>query len=96
MKQIIIATICLLAFCQYSSAQADTVEAIILNSDSLEAGKLYNSGITKFKAKNFDGALADFSKAIELRKGFHSAYLNRGSVYMEQKDYSKAISDYNV
>jgi len=36
------------------------------------------SGEEKFKAKDYSGAIADYSKALELKPGFPEAYLNRG------------------
>ncbi|MFT5860745.1 MAG: tetratricopeptide (TPR) repeat protein, partial [Flavobacteriaceae bacterium] len=96
MKHLLIATLFALCASSYSMSQADTIQAIVLNSDSLDAAKSYNSGIDKFKSNNFEGAVSDFTKAIELADGFYSAYLNRGSAYMELKKYSEAISDYNT
>ena len=40
----------------------------------------YNRGVAKFQLQDYQGALADFNKAIELQSDFADAYLNRGIV----------------
>ncbi|HAO21509.1 MAG TPA: hypothetical protein DCQ37_14195 [Desulfobacteraceae bacterium] len=60
-----------------------------------------NSRIFFFRAKaqyylkDYDKAIADYNKAIELNPNLDSAYNNRGFIYDENGDYDKAIADYN-
>jgi len=92
MTRIIVAAFSFLAF---QGLAQDTIQAMVLNNDSIEAAKLYNSGIRKFNGKEMNGAIADFTQAIEKQKDFHLAYMNRGSAYMEIKKFSEAVSDFN-
>lgn len=43
----------------------------------------------------FDLAVGDYSKAIELNPKDTSAYLNRGLAFYKQKSYDRAVSDYD-
>lgn len=60
-----------------------------------------NSGIFFFRAKaryylkDYDKAIVDYNKAIEIKPNFDSAYNNRGFAYDEKGEYDKAIADYN-
>ncbi|HSZ24451.1 MAG TPA: tetratricopeptide repeat protein, partial [Cytophagaceae bacterium] len=38
----------------------------------------YQNGLTKIDRKDFNGAVEDFSKVIELKPDYASAYYNRG------------------
>jgi TonB family protein len=44
---------------------------------------------------DYDSAIADYSKAIELKSGDTSSYLNRGMAYHHKKNYDLAIADYD-
>jgi tetratricopeptide (TPR) repeat protein len=46
--------------------------------------------------EDFDKAIFDFSKAIELDSGYANAYINRGSILKEKGEFKKALLDYNV
>jgi glycosyltransferase involved in cell wall biosynthesis/Tfp pilus assembly protein PilF len=53
----------------------------------------YNRGTVKVRKRDLNGALADFSRAIELEP--HAQYYyNRGNVYFELKQYDNALTDY--
>jgi tetratricopeptide (TPR) repeat protein len=57
-----------------------------------------NRGIHYFRQRDWDAALADLSKAIELASNDYdrgSSYLERGTVYRLKGDFDRAISDYN-
>ena len=45
--------------------------------------------------KDYNGAIADYTKAIELNPNYANAYYNRGISKHNLKDYNGAISDYN-
>ena len=47
------------------------------------------------KLNQYDRAIQDYSKAIELGPGHAIAYYNRGNVYIELNQPIKAIKDYN-
>jgi tetratricopeptide (TPR) repeat protein len=49
----------------------------------------------KLKKGNLDGAIADYSKAIELNPADPDAYDNRGVARLRKGDLDKAIADFN-
>lgn len=48
----------------------------------------------KFLNHNYQGALDDINKAIELKDGIAELYLLRGSIYASTKKYDLSIQDY--
>ena len=54
----------------------------------------FESGYYKAEAKDFYGAIADYTKAIELNPNYAFAYRERGYSKHYLKNYSGAISDY--
>lgn len=56
----------------------------------------YNSrGIVYSDLKNYNQALSDFNKAIEINPQYQNAYNNRGIVYQSIHNYTQAINDFN-
>ena len=53
------------------------------------------SNIDKFIAQDYDGAIADCNKAIEIDPQNPAAYANRAMSEYEKKDYDAAIADDN-
>ena len=53
-----------------------------------------NQGVEKHKAGNYQGAIADWSKAIEINPQNAIAYNNRGSAKDDLGDHQGAITDY--
>src|ERR1051325_11027813 len=72
----------------------DTVKVSTLAGLENTAEKLYNSGISKFAAKDLNGAISDFTQAISINPNFFKAFYNRGIVKYELKDTYGAIADY--
>ena len=62
-------------------------------SDRDEATKHKNDGNQHFKKKNWDMALACYSKAIECDGSWEVPYSNRSQVYYMKKDYESAYKD---
>ena len=54
----------------------------------------YFRAITKMKLEDYNGAISDFNKAIELDPNNAGAYMNRGNTKIKLKDFYGAISDY--
>ncbi len=52
-------------------------------------------GCEKFDQRDFDGAIADFTRASEIDPNFTNAYYNRGNAKREKGDLDGAIADYN-
>ena len=58
----------------------------------------YTSGASKYESKDYYGAIADYTKAIELNPNnpkTSAAYLNRGDAKYRLKDLDGAMADYN-
>jgi tetratricopeptide (TPR) repeat protein len=52
-------------------------------------------GTAHLKAFDFDSAIADFTRAIELNPNDDSAYTNRGGAHYEKAEFDHAIADLN-
>jgi tetratricopeptide (TPR) repeat protein len=58
--------------------------------------KFYNSrGIAYGEKGQYDQAISDFNRAIELNPNDNKAYNNRGIVYRLKGQYDQAVSDFN-
>ena len=55
-----------------------------------------NRGWAYASKSQFDRAIADFDKAIEINPRHANAYTNRGLAYEEKKLRDKAIADYRA
>jgi len=55
----------------------------------------YQSGNRKKELKNFEGAILDYNKVIELDPTYNFAYYNRAEAKLGIKDYRGAIEDYS-
>lgn len=61
----------------------------------IESGeRRFALGHLKFRNGDYDGAIVDFSRAIELDPGNSRHYLMRGNAKKQQRDYAGAIADY--
>ncbi|MEQ8223117.1 MAG: tetratricopeptide repeat protein [Candidatus Eremiobacterota bacterium] len=54
----------------------------------------YNRGCAYYGEEEYDRAIADFSKAIEMNPLYEKSYYNRANAYGRSGEYDKAISDY--
>jgi tetratricopeptide (TPR) repeat protein len=55
----------------------------------------HHRGLAEFKLANVTGALADFTKAIELNPSYAPAYCSRASLEQTKLDYDAALTDEN-
>ena len=55
----------------------------------------YDRGRAKVFTSDFDGAVADFTKAIELNFDSTDTYYHRGIAYLRKKDYDLGIEDFS-
>ena len=78
-------------------------EAIRLFTKVIDSGELsqedlsraYNSrGLAWAQKRDFDKAIADFTKVIEIDPRDDIAYYNRGFIWVQKKDYVMAIADF--
>jgi tetratricopeptide (TPR) repeat protein len=60
------------------------------------ASALVTSGLDKYRDGNMDGAVADFTKALELNPSYIGAYNNRGLAKSAQGNFDGAIADYSA
>jgi len=60
------------------------------------ADDYYTRGKAKYDKGDYKGAIADDTKAIELRPGFAEAYAHRGSAKGARGDKNGAIADYTT
>lgn len=69
---------------------------IVDSVNAQEGEKMFNSGKTKMMSGDSNGAIADFSKAIELDSKNMNYYLQRGMAYGLSGDYESAVKDYSI
>ena len=70
--------------------------SVYINNTKVQTAKEYfYRGISKNDLKDYNGAISDYTKAIELNPNYASAYNNRGNSKDDLKDYYGAISDFN-
>jgi tetratricopeptide (TPR) repeat protein len=55
----------------------------------------YNRGMFNWDLGEYDRAISDFTKALEIDQRYADAYYNRGLAYKYKGQYDKAITDYN-
>lgn len=73
--------------------KSEAIKLLETSPNSLKRGWLYNNrGIIFMKNNQYENAIDDFSKAIDL-ENFPAAYLNRSKSYFRTKEFSKSISD---
>jgi tetratricopeptide (TPR) repeat protein len=60
------------------------------------ASVYFTRGYANYDKKDYDSAIADYSKVIQLNPKDYAAFNNRGLAYMDgKKDYNRAIADYS-
>jgi tetratricopeptide (TPR) repeat protein len=60
-----------------------------------KALEMLKSGIEKMNKNDNDGAVADFTKAIEYNPELDQAYYHRANTKYNMRDYKGAMADYN-
>ena len=83
-----------------ASQQVNTVEGFEQYLQEHPKGKYvadayFNRGFVYYNLKQWQKALADYNKAIELNPDLADAYFNRGVVYHNLKQWQKALADYD-
>ncbi len=94
---------------EYSDNKEKAAQAVEICTDDINSGvyngwdskgqnrlatRYNNRGIAYGNKGDYDRAIADHNKAIELDPRYAKAYNNRGVDYAD-KDYEKALADYN-
>jgi tetratricopeptide (TPR) repeat protein len=57
-------------------------------------GIYLNRGIAQYKKGDYDQAIANYTRAIEINPNYAKAYFYRGLAYQDKGDYDRAIADY--
>ena len=63
-------------------------------SPHMTAEDFFDRGLDKRKKGDNQGAIEDYTKAIELNPDYATAYYNRGIAHSDLKEYQQAIADY--
>lgn len=69
--------------------------AVTLLPEPQTAPDFVKRGVEKANQKNFEGAIADFNQAIQLKLDYALAYYNRGNAYAKTNNIRAAIADYS-
>lgn len=78
---------------EYDKAIANFSTAIKVGTDY----KTYiNRGLAYSKMKNYQAALEDFDKALQMNPNQVEGYVDRGGVYSDMKRYDEALADVNI
>ena len=65
-----------------------------MNEDQ-EIAELLKTAKDHFDKENYNQAIKDYDKAIELKPNYAYAYNNRGIAYNKKGNYDQAIKDYD-
>ena len=69
---------------------------IVLTGNPETDAEAYNNiGVAKERLQDYRGAIADYTKAIEINPNYADTYGNRGNAKERLQDYRGAIADYN-
>ena len=58
------------------------------------AQNFYKKGLEKYENKDFNGAIADYKKAIEIKRDYVDAYMELGNVYSDRGEMQNAVDNY--
>ena len=84
----------LLRYSEYKKAEETLTQAIKYDKNNYEA--YYYRGCARVNAMNYDGAIADFEKAVELKPDYADAYFNMGKTYYLMNNEDKACECYKL
>jgi tetratricopeptide (TPR) repeat protein len=56
----------------------------------------FNRGVARADANDLNGAIDDYTAAIEIKADHGDAFYARGNAYLQKTDYKKAIADYDA
>ena len=60
----------------------------------LTAEEWFNRANDSYKKGEYDRAIADYTKALEINSHYTDAYYNRGNAWADRSEYDQAIADY--
>ena len=71
------------------------VPALSAKSEQQLATVYFNSGFAHYEAGRFDAAIADFSRALEIKSDDEAALRYRGCAYLAKQSFNEAIADFD-
>ena len=74
--------------CETSDTHPPHPEQSLADAYNIRGNASYDEG-------NYEAAIVNFTKALDINPQFASAYINRGVAYAAQENYTLAIADYN-
>ncbi|MGW8265506.1 MAG: TPR end-of-group domain-containing protein [Longimicrobiales bacterium] len=74
------------------SAEAAAMLEEALDLDPLSLGTITDRGVLSYFAGDYDGALAQYRKVLEMDPGFARAYVTQASAYSQKGIHSEAIA----
>ncbi len=77
----------------YAQAPLPRVQKIPVDKTSLQ--QFYNQGVQKLAQGNFNGAVEDFDKVLQLNPRYYEGYCLRGLAKAQLQDFQAALADYN-
>ena len=66
----------------------------LAQANSQNAAKYFNSGIKRLEQGDYQGAIDDFTKAIEINPTLVAAYYNRAIARHQLQNYQRAIANF--
>ena len=84
----------LLRYSEYKKAEETLTKAIKYDKSNFEA--YYYRGCARVNVMNYDEAIADFEKAVELKPDYADAYFNMGKTYFLMNNEDKACECYKL
>jgi tetratricopeptide (TPR) repeat protein len=76
--------------------EKETEVVIGAPTETPETARTYvTSGNAYLDKKEYDRAIQDYDRAIQLDPAYAAAYYNRGVAYLDKKEYDRAIQDYD-
>ena len=82
------------AWCARSPDDRRRACSILIQNNSLNATAYINRGVAYADKHEYDRAITDYTKAIEIDPRDALAYFNRGNAYRDKGEYDRANADY--
>ncbi len=91
-------TVCSVIAWQRTQVWADgtTLWSDVIDKNPGAAVAYFNRGVGSFNAKDYDKAIHDYDKAIEINNGYTEAYNNRAEAKERMGDLQGAVEDYDA
>jgi tetratricopeptide (TPR) repeat protein len=74
---------------------ADAESKPVPSAEQLSSEEYYDRGHRRWENGDFEGAIVDCTKAIELNSDFTAAYNRRGTAYLQSQDFQNAMIDFD-